>query len=72
MFLKKNIINADWVVEFIELCNDAKKRKKKRKEKFTYCNVGVIPATAYGLASLLGVGASNGAGVEGNANGVEL
>jgi hypothetical protein len=38
----------------------------------TYCNVGVIPATEYGLASLLGVAASNGAGVVGNANGVEL
>lgn len=31
-----------------------------------------MPATEYGLASLLGVAASNGAGVVGNANGVEL
>lgn len=47
-------------------------KKKKEKKNSTYCNVGVMPATAYGLASLLGVGASKGAGVEGSANGVEL
>jgi hypothetical protein len=40
---------------------------------YSYCRVGVIPATAYGLpASALGVGVSTAAGVEGRAKGVLL
>lgn len=63
------MINPQFVIYINVTSRHVKKEKKKKKN--TYCKVGVMPLPS-AEASLAGVGASSGCGVDGSANGVDV